>query len=317
MPRLSKPIDPTRSDQTDRLTLAEAVSRWTTSLQAENKSPRTLQAYTYALTTVQDILPTPVGVSDIGPENIDAVIVALQARGWRPSSVSAVERPLRSFLKWCVVRGYLTRSPMEGRKPVTVPVEAVQFPSVDELRKVVATTVTRSKWAFRARRDRAILLLFISTGARLAEVAGLKVSDVAVDVPFPFVSVLGKGRKPRHLPLDEATAEALRTYLRLERPRSAYSGSPALWLAPRGPMTANGVAQVIRDRATSVGVSLHPHALRHFAIHSMLATGMQEGEVMKVSGHTTRAMLDRYGAMLAAERADAAFRATAAKRQVA
>ena len=77
-------------------------------------------------------------------------------------------------------------------------------------------------------------------------------------------------------------------------------------------MTHSGVAQMVADRGASVGVDLHPHALRHYAIDQMLRSGLSEGDCMRVTGHSTRAMLDRYAAALGAERADEAFRAIVA-----
>ena len=48
---------------------------------------------------------------------------------------------------------------------------------------------------FEARRDAALLRVFIDTGARLAEVVGLTVEDVDLDTGV--IHVLGKGRWPR------------------------------------------------------------------------------------------------------------------------
>jgi hypothetical protein len=53
----------------------------------------------------------------------------LQGRGVKPATVSTIERPLRTFLKWCVAREHIAKSPMDGRRPVTVPVEDVVFPT--------------------------------------------------------------------------------------------------------------------------------------------------------------------------------------------
>lgn len=316
MSKLAKPLPITSQPVPNQLgiTLADAVARWQVSLQAENRAPRTIHQYMYALDVVTQVIGSLTPLEGIDPTSIDMLVVTLQGREWKPATVSSVERPLRTFLKWCVGRGLVRTSPMDGRKPVTVPVEQVRFPSAVELRAVLATTNSRSRWAFRARRDEAIIRLFASTGLRLAELNGLRLQDVATDTMSAAVTVLGKGRKYRTVPLDDATAAALRTYLTRERPRSPFSGvSDRLWLASKGPMTDSGVAQMVADRGASVGVPLHPHALRHYAIDQMLRV-MSEGDVMRITGHTTRAMLDRYAAALGAERADVAFRATFGQR---
>jgi hypothetical protein len=59
--------------------------------------------------------------------------------------------------------------------------------------------------------------------------------------------------------------------------------------------------------AGGVGLShLHPHALRHAWAHRMLSSGVGEGDVMVLGGWSNRAMLSRYGAYAASERAFAA-----------
>ena len=51
--------------------------------------------------------------------------------------------------------------------------------------------------------------MFATTGLRLAELAELRLSDIRLDDRYPTITVMGKGRKVRTLPLDEPTAESL------------------------------------------------------------------------------------------------------------
>jgi site-specific recombinase XerD len=291
--------------------MAEAVQMWAISLRAANIAPRTVAQYRYALGVAMDVIGHDVHLPDITRADVEALVVNLMERGWKPASVSSVWRPLRTFFGWAVERTTdtgLSSSPMVGMKPPIVPVEPAEFPSADELRRVIAATVTTSRHAFRSRRDEAILRMFASCGVRLAELANLTMGELQLG-QFPTATVLGKGRKVRTVPLDEPTVDAIRAYLTRERPRSPYAASERVWLASKGPMTASGIAQMVADRGKASGVPLHPHALRHFAIDGMLRAGMSEGDTMAVSGHSSRSMMDRYGALRRAERADVAFRA--------
>jgi integrase/recombinase XerC len=65
---------------------------------------------------------------------------------------------------------------------------------------------------FPSRRDTAIILLLVDTGMRRAECAGMSLDDV--DLDQRIVWVLGKGRRPRALPIGRKTAQALDRYLR-------------------------------------------------------------------------------------------------------
>jgi site-specific recombinase XerD len=282
---------------------------WVASMRAANASPKTTQTYLYALRKVIDCLGD-LPVDRVSRADVERFISGCQ-EGMAPSSVSIIYRALRSFWTWACSHPNVevSKNPMDGMRPPVVPTVLAEFPTQSDMRRVLATTISRSRHAFRAKRDRAILLLMASTGLRLAEVASLQVNDLDLQSEFPTATVMGKGRKERVVPIDPQTGEALRTYIREERSRSPYATTSNLWLnGARGVLTDSGIAQMVRDRGKAVGVTIHPHALRHYAIDQMLRAGMSEGDTMAISGHSSRSMMDRYGQSRRAERADRAFR---------
>jgi len=94
------------------------------------------------------------------------------------------------------------------------------------------------------------------------------------------------------------------------RGRLRRSHLPHLWLGQRGALSASSVNAIVKLRGESVGIPhLHPHALRHAWTNRMLGSGVSEGDVMMLGGWSSRAMLSRYGAYAASERALAAVNA--------
>jgi integrase len=116
--------------------------------------------------------------------------------------------------------------------------------------------------------------------------------------------VRGKNGKARIVKIGYQTARSLDRYLRT-RARHAQAWRPQLWLGVnnRGPMTANGIYQMIVRRGRQCGVSVYPHRFRHHFSHTWLDRGGPEGDLMELNGWTSPQMLCRYGASARSARA--------------
>jgi integrase/recombinase XerC len=195
-------------------------------LEAENKSPRTIEAYTDAvrlLATYRQAHGKPLLAGELKREHIQEFIADQLAR-WKPATAHNRYRGLHAFFKWAVAEGDLEASPMDGMKPPQLPEQPVEVVQPEHLVSLLKTCEGRD---FTSRRDTAIILLLVDTGMRRAECVGMTLDDV--DLDQRIVWVLGKGRRPRALPIGRKTAQALDRYLR--GPRRAPAGPPA---APMG-----------------------------------------------------------------------------------
>jgi len=139
-------------------------------LEAKNKSPRTIEAYTDAvrlLATYIQAHSKPLLAGELRRAHIQEFIADQLAR-WKPATAHNRYRGLHAFFKWAVAEGDVAASPMGGMKPPQLPEQPVEVIRSEHLARLLKTCEGRD---FTSRRDTAIILLLLDTGMRRAECA--------------------------------------------------------------------------------------------------------------------------------------------------
>lgn len=292
--------------QSTALLFAPLVESWAIALEAEGKSPKTLDGYALSLQLFARWLDEEHGLT--GPEEVTTDLcrrfLAWQYQVNAPSTAKTRWVGLQSFFKWMDAEGELSPSPMVTVKAPHVPEKPAEMLTPAQLRQLLKG-VTGDLLV--DRRDLALFHMYGDTGARLSEIALLEVGDV--DLRAREARVLGKGRKERIVPFGAATARSVDRYLRM-RGRQRWAHLSALWLSGRDgrAMTPNAVQQMFRRRGKEIlGVNLHPHMLRHTFADAWLQGDGREGDLMELAGWQSRQMLSRYARKTRSERARAAY----------
>lgn len=224
-------------------------------------------------------------------------VAYLSQRGYARRSIARKISALRALLAWAVRRGLIVANPAAG----------LSVPKLDRpLPKVLKAAQAASLCALPpdddpvGLRDRAVLELLYGCGLRVSELCDLATGDV--DLTSASVTVLGKGRKERRLPLGSAAAQAVRSYLDGARgvlaARSSAPPEPpsALFLNTRGrPLGSRSVRAALAKYVRSDGgPAASPHTLRHsFATH-MLDNGADLRVVQELLGHSSLATTQIY-----------------------
>lgn len=269
--------------------IGELFASYTRHLRALGRSPKTIESYGESVAR----LVAFTGAADIDaltPDTMRRWLMHEQAKT-SPGSVGVRYRSVRAFLRWCVAEGELERSPLAGIGHPAQPDTPVPILEVADLRKLLKVT-DGPDW--RSRRDRALVLFFLDSGCRRAEVAGLKLGDV--DLDRGEARVQGKGSHVRVVSIGATATAGLDKWLRARRRLPFAAGLDDVWIGDRGALSAEGVRQALKRLGRQAGLgAIHPHQLRHTWAHALRAAGMGDAELMELAGWKSPAMLSKYG----------------------
>jgi len=231
-------------------------------------------------------------LSEVSPQHVTSFGAALREGDaeHQPLAASSAARALvavRGLHKFAHADGLTEHDPARDVRP---PAAAKRLPKALPVGDVLKLLDTPPPDGERALRDRALLELLYSTGARISEAVGLDVDDV--DETERTVLLDGKGGKQRIVPIGRPALAALDAYLVRARPALASHGrgTAALFLNARGSRLSRQSAwQVLKDTAEKAGITaaVSPHTLRHsFATH-LLEGGADVRVVQELLGHAS------------------------------
>lgn len=209
-----------------------------------------------------------------------------------PSSRARKLATIRSFFRFAYQEG-LTRDNPAAEVSITRSREKEPpFLSEEEYRRLLRVT-RRGKNPFRAKRDYAIVSLFLGTGARLSELVGLDTRDV--DFKQKSVRLLRKGGEVQTLPLSDELVRSLQEYLYLKRKRTC---SKALFISTRNRRIAHSTVWRMVNKACEQArirkLRLGPHVLRHTFATALLSKGENLRNIQTLMNHKSLATTARY-----------------------
>jgi len=263
------------------ISVAEALDEFLIDLKIEERSPKTILFYRDRLKWFVNFIGQDTLLKDIGTGDIKQYFSAQNSQ--HIYAYHAKYRGLRAFLNWCVRQNYILESPLTFNPPKLPDIIKPAFTD-DEL-KAIIKACTGSLGP----RNKAMILVLIDTGIRREELARLKVADINLDARL--ISVIGKGRKQRLIPVSSTTLKAIWNYLKQRRNSSEF-----LWLTEEGrPLTGDGIGQMLRDVISHAGVKHKgAHTFRHTFANNFLDHGGDPLDLQYLLGHTSLKMVENY-----------------------
>jgi site-specific recombinase XerD len=206
-------------------------------------------------------------------------------RGLAPASMQQHLAALKSFFKFLARRGYIADDPSYGvsypRRGRKLP-RFLSDPQIDQI-------LTFPLECFIDYRDRALLEVFYSSGARVSELAAASCADMYAD--GSTLMVMGKGSKQRQVYLVPSAIQAMREYgdRRVRLFGTPDPAAPLFVNSRGGRITSRGMFFIVQKRAAAAGYDgyVTPHTLRHSFATELMNHGADIRTVQELLGHSS------------------------------
>ncbi|UCB54182.1 MAG: tyrosine recombinase XerC [Thiotrichales bacterium] len=253
-------------------------------LESERRySPHTLAAYQRDLSAFiafsqQQNIDDWKQVDDL---HVRAFVASQHRKGLSGSSLQRQLSSIRTLFNYLCRHHHADKNPAQGVPAPKSPKRLPETLTIDQLECLLAFPGDDAL----ACRDRAVMELLYGCGLRLSELTGLELGDI--DWQQRTLSVTGKGRKQRRVPFGKKAEQALKQWLKHRAIETEHT-QKALFTGRNGQRISNSsIQQRLKKRAKQqgVGISLHPHMLRHSFASHILESSNDLRAVQELLGH--------------------------------
>ena len=266
-------------------------------LKARGNSPLTIEAYECDIRQLHLFLisldkESEPCITSVTYPQLRQFIVYLMNNKISNRSIARKINAIHVFFSFCKQNLGLTHNPAKKLKPPKYSPQLPHFFTTDEMTKILDFSQVVSPTKVR---DIAIIELLYSCGLRIAEAAACKIEDV--DLSNQLISVIGKGRKKRIVPIGSQAISAIKDYLPIRSRICSQQKHTFLFVTLKGlPMDPFALRYAIHKYIAPV-VSARgytPHTLRHsFATH-MLNNGADLRAIQEMLGHSQLSTTEIY-----------------------
>jgi integrase/recombinase XerC len=241
-------------------------------------------AYAHGLDALLAAVPD-VAPQDMRTHHVRRAVAQLRARSLDGRTIARVLSSWRGFFRWLARHHGLAADPCAGVRAPKVGRALPKALTPDEARQLL----DRKAGDVLERRDKAMFELCYSSGLRLAELVGLDLADTRSMLRDNEITVTGKGRKTRTVPVGAKAVAALREWV-AARAEIAGPDEPALFVGARGERVNPAVVRRRLARwalGAGIGQHVHPHVLRHSFASHVLQSSSDLRAVQEMLGHAS------------------------------
>src|SRR5271165_7514259 len=268
--------------------IAATVTAFLTHVRVERGlSANTVAAYRRDLLKFEDFArKRKLTLESVARDNLVEFLASLYRQKLESRTVARHLVTMRNFFRFAQVQELITTDPSLNLESPKIRRTLPGYLRLEEVERLLTQPDAKTAPGLR---DRAMLEVLYSTGLRVSELIGLRVTDL--DAKVGCIRCIGKGDKERIVPAGRKALGMVEKYLREARPKLLGRGvsSQALFVNRRGgSLSRVGVWKILSayGRRAGLRVPLTPHMLRHsFATH-LLEGGADLRAVQLMLGHS-------------------------------
>ena len=261
------------------MTLEKALGAFVDALSGKNRGAATLRAYradvAQFITFLQDTNVAITTPGDVQKVDVLEYLASLAKKGLTGVARARKVSAIREYFRFLEGVGVILKSPTAGIDTPKREKHTRQYLRSDEYTKMLSLAGANP-------RDYAILQVFLQTGIRVSELAGLTTHDV--DLIKPAITVRGKGNVERDIALEKRGVQALKNYLAVR----TESLCDVLFLNYKGePMSDRGIRKLVVKYRKGAGITKKAscHTLRHTFATYKAEKGVSPFQLQQWLGH--------------------------------
>lgn len=265
-----------------------------------NLSDKSVEAYKQSLKTYlqyleveKSIVNEQVTFDVFSRDNIKNYVSWLKGKSYVPKTINLKLTAIRSFLKYCSEEDFELRGiysdicTIKKQKEEKKPIEYLQPNATAAILSAYDTSTSKH------RRNRMMLIMLYDTGARVQELADLNLSSLHLDMANPFVTLIGKGKKSRNVPLLQKTVKHLEVYLKEFHTEntenslfySTLDGKPHRLSTDSISLILKTAADKARKSCIDIPQRVHCHMMRKTKAMDLYKNGIPLPFIMQLLGH--------------------------------
>lgn len=267
-------------------------------------SPRTVKLYEDAVSEFCDYVGGE-SVENLTTQSVRSFVAASLDRGLDARTVNMRLSALSTYCNFLLREGLLSGNPVlkvprpkcRQSLPVFYTENSMErYFDMSAQRLEASAAENGGKPDFRLLRDRTIMLVLYGTGIRRAELCSLKESDF--DSSRGVIRVVGKGDKPREIPVPHLICQELLLYLKRNREENPSNPEGWFFLTNSGrPLYLAFADNLVKKELSGLeGFTgrKSPHVLRHSLATHLLNRGADLNSIKEILGHSSLAATQIY-----------------------